>query len=123
MSTDLYQIDFISRVDADLPSDGLDMVVMGKVAIDKDKKIMSVYEASDYDTYGDQTAPVFSTPLSNIKTVKCQKFRSGHGSFKGGRIELCGTFERGRNPERITLKLHFNEYKPFLSTLQSALDG
>jgi hypothetical protein len=122
MSTDLYQIDFISEVDADLPSDGLDMVVMEEVAIDKDKKIRSVYEDPDYDTYGDQTAPFLSTHLSNIKTVKCQNFRSGHGSLKGGRIELCGTFERG-NPERITIKLHFNEYKPFFAMLQLALDG
>jgi hypothetical protein len=35
------------------------MVVMGKVTIEEAKKLMSVYEAAEYDTFGEEASPVF----------------------------------------------------------------
>jgi hypothetical protein len=115
-----YQVDFIARAKAHEEADGFDMVFIGEVVISENNRKMSVYEKDDYLIEGEQASPVFTTHLQNIDSVKCRRFRSAHGSYNGGRVQVFGTFDRSYQ-EKLTFKLHADEFKPFVDILSSLL--
>ena len=113
-----FPVEFIERAPEAEPSRTLHMVFLGMVTLDDDGEL-TVYEYSDFQKDASNATKIFSAYLADVRKIKCRVCVSGHGTYRLGRIQLTGTFDRSV-PEHITIRLNEQRYDEMVSALQQA---
>ena len=110
-------VHFASRAKIDAPNDGFHIVFSGILVLQTDR--MLLFEKEDWDMHGNEAQPTFVALFDNIESIKCNKIRSHHGNFDGGKITMVGFFDRPF-PERITMKMDIPSFGPLVQALKES---
>ena len=91
----------------------------GAVILDTANKIIIVIENEDQESMANARLVI---PLSNVKNIKCKRFRSTGGNYSGGQVCFHGRFDRAME-EKITLKMETSTFAMLTRALKDLLEG
>jgi hypothetical protein len=98
-------------------SAAFDVVADGLVRLDDER--LTVYKRQDYRRNGIRAESMLIVSYADVDNVVGKLIVSEMRTYRAGRLQFWGTFEEPRGYERITLKLHPDNYSIVKSHLKT----